>query len=329
MINGNYACNYNKYVELGTPFDNYYGKEDVSSPIYQLKNNANISLQLSEDGGSGWLKDNLNLWGKIYYNNICYGEIEYTEWYNFIVTIPNTIEDTEEAYINYAIPKIEKRIQEYAGNGNNNITGTLKVKKQNGNTYTVSDDKQNFGNIIIKKDENAKEDIVNKVENVNISTDGIKIDSTTNVIPKNTTLSVEKITSGNSYNIVSKVLGTSVNKFVVYDISLLSNNTKIQPNGKVKVSIPIPSGYNKDKLEVYRIEDNGEKIKYAITVEGDYATFETEHFSTYVLAETHQNSNEKDETPKTGIETTNITGYVLLITILSGVVIVTLKKNLK
>ena len=42
MINGNYTCNYNKYVELGTPFDNYYGKEDVSSPIYQLKNNTNI-----------------------------------------------------------------------------------------------------------------------------------------------------------------------------------------------------------------------------------------------------------------------------------------------
>ena len=322
MINGNYACNYNKYVELGTPLDNYYGKEDVSSPIYQLKNNTNISLELEEDGGSSWLKDNFNLWGQIYYNNVSYGEIEYTEFYNFIVTIPNNIEDTEESYINYALPKIEKRIQEY-GNGNNNITGTLKVKKQNGNTYIVSDDKQNFGNIIIKKDENAKEDIVN----INISTDGIKIDSTTNVVPKNTTLSVEKITSGNSYNTVSKVLGTSVNKFVVYDISLLSNNTKIQPNGKVKVSIPIPSDYNRNKLEVYRIKDNGEKIKYDVTVEGDYATFETDHFSTYVLAETHQNSKEKDETPKTG--TTNIIGYVLATTILSGAGIVILKKNLK
>ena len=153
------------------------------------------------------------------------------------------------------------------------------------------------------------------------------IDSTTNVVPKNTTLSVEKITSGNSYNTVSKVLGTSVNKFVVYDISLLSNNTKIQPNGKVKVSIPIPSDYNRNKLEVYRIKDNGEKIKYDVTVEGDYATFETDHFSTYVLAETHQNSKEKDETPKTG--TTNIIGYVLAITILSGAGIVILKKNLK
>lgn len=323
MIDGNYTCDYHTYVELGSQ---NYGK-DTSSPIYKLKNNPSISIQSDEDGGAGWLYDNHNVDGNIYYNNVYYGYIEYTEYYNFMITVPNNIEDTEEAYINYALPKIEKRIKEYAGGGNANITGTLKVKKQNGNTYIVSDDKQNFGNIIIKKDENAKEDIVNKVENVNITTDGIKIDSTTNVVPKNTTLSVEKITSGNSYNTVSKVLGTSVNKFVVYDISLLSNNTKIQPNGKVKVSIPIPSDYNRNKLEVYRIKDNGEKIKYDVTVEGDYATFETDHFSTYVLAETHQNSKEKDETPKTG--TTNIIGYVLAITIVSGAGIVILKKNLK
>lgn len=40
-------------------------------------------------------------------------------------------------------------------------------------------------------------------------------------------------------------------------------------------------------------------------------------------------SKEKDETPKTGTETINIIGYVLATTILSGVGIVALKKNLK
>lgn len=40
-------------------------------------------------------------------------------------------------------------------------------------------------------------------------------------------------------------------------------------------------------------------------------------------------SKEKDDTPKTGTETANIIGYVLATTILSGVGIVALKKNLK
>ncbi len=330
LVNGEtvYECNYNKYVELGTPFDNYFGKEDASSPIHLLKNNSAISFpQLVDDGGAGWFDENFNLSGSIYYNNVYYGIIEYTETYNFIITVPNNIEDTEEAYINYAFPKIEKRIKEYAGGGNVNITGTLKVNKKNGNTYTVSDDKQNFGDIIIKKGENSQGNTANKAENVNLLADGIKIDSTTNVISKNTVLKVQEIKKGSIYDMVAKALNKVANKFVLYDITLECDNVKIQPNGKVKVSIPIPSNYNKDKLEVYRIEESGEKIKYVVTVEGNYATFETNHFSTYVLAEINQNNKEKDDTPKTG--TVNYFNLLLpfaLVTI-AGIVIYNKKQN--
>lgn len=128
---------------------------------------------------------------------------------------------------------LEKRIQEY-GNGNNNITGALKVKKQNGNTYTVSDDKQNFGNIIIKKDENNKENTVNKVENED---------------------TVNKVENENT------------------------------------------------KLEQQKEKDTTPK--------------------------TNTTNKEKDDTPKTGTETINIIGYVIATTIVSGIGIVVLKKNLK
>jgi hypothetical protein len=40
-------------------------------------------------------------------------------------------------------------------------------------------------------------------------------------------------------------LGDSTNKIVAYDINLLSNGVKVQPNGKVKISIPIPNGFNR------------------------------------------------------------------------------------
>ena len=118
-----------------------------------------------------------------------------------------------------------------------------------------------------------------------------------------------------------------------------SNGTEIQPNGKVKISIPIPSDYNKDRLEVYRIADNGEKIKYEITIEGDYATFETDHFSTYVLAEREeqqeqttnndQTSNEHklDETPKTG--NTSVIGIIIAVAVISLAGVVIIKKNNK
>ena len=99
----------------------------------------------------------------------------------------------------------------------------------------------------------------------------------------------------------------------------------------VKISIPIPSDYNKDRLEVYRIADNGEKIRYEITIDGDYATFETDHFSTYVLGEKAEETTtintettakgEKDETPKTGA-TATIAGITALVILIGTVVII-------
>ena len=71
----------------------------------------------------------------------------------------------------------------------------------------------------------------------------------------------------------------------MFDIKLESNGVKIQPNGKVKISIPVPDNFDKSNLVVYRVADNGDKTEYAVTINGDVATFETDHFSTYVLAE--------------------------------------------
>ena len=54
------------------------------------------------------------------------------------------------------------------------------------------------------------------------------------------------------------------------------------------------------------------------------ATFETDHFSTYVLVEI-SNTNELDNTPKTG--TTDIIKYIVPITIVSAIGVVALRKE--
>jgi len=126
------------------------------------------------------------------------------------------------------LPKIEKHIQSYGGDGNNHIVGTLKVKKQNGNIYAVSDDEKSFGTIVIKKDEKVKEDTTN-------------------------------------------------------------NQSESQSKSEQQKE--------KDNTPTTNTTTNN-------TING-----------------------EKDETPKTG--TTNIIGYALATTILSGIAIVAVKKNLK
>ena len=186
-----------------------------------------------------------------------------------------------------------------------------------------------------------------KVENIklNDTATNVIMESNTNIIPKDTVLIVKSENSQiPSYEEISKLFDKSKN-FKIFDISLQSNGTKIQPNGKVKLTIPVPSEFDTSKLCVYRVDENNQKIKYDIEViEKDgtkYVTFETDHFSIYVLEEEQAETNtteesketkqkqegEKDETPKTGA--TNSIHFVLPLAVVTtlGLVIYCKKQN--
>lgn len=171
------------------------------------------------------------------------------------------------------------------------------------------------------------------------TTTKIKLDTTTNVVPEGTKLVAEEVKSGDNYNTVVKAVENDVEKFVLYDISLVNNNATIQPNGKVKVSIPVPTGYDTSKIVVFRVSDDGTKTKYDTTIKEGYITFETDHFSNYVVAEekakettttnneetstktetTNTTKRELDNTPKTGEETNVVTVISSVLSLLSMV----------
>ena len=151
---------------------------------------------------------------------------------------------------------------------------------------------------------------------------GIKLESTSQ-LPASTQLVAHKIEDNTVYNEVSNIL-TEVKDFVVYKITLESSGVKIQPDGKVRINIPIPEDYNNSNVSVYRIEEDGSTREYNVSTvkeEGiDYATFETEHFSTYVLAEVE--SGAKDNTPKTGGIEIIYYGISALLLVIIGILIV-------
>lgn len=204
------------------------------------------------------------------------------------------------------------------------------------NRITLYVEKGSYAEEYAKK-ENIKYVITNSSEDtktpISLSNNEIKIESTTNVIPENTKLLVKEVTTGNNYNIVSQALETDVNKFVLYDISLESNNAKIQPNGKVKISIPVPNGFDKSNISVYRVEDNGNKIEYATKIEKmegkEYAVFETDHFSNYVIAEKTTKVEQSQETQKQEnlqhkLDNEPKTGIINVVSIVSVIVAVSL-----
>lgn len=167
------------------------------------------------------------------------------------------------------------------------------------------------------------------------STTNIIMEANTNIVPKDTILVVNTINNNYpNYQQLLNIFQKSRN-FKMFDIKLESNGVKIQPNGKVKISIPVPDNFDKSNLVVYRVADNGDKTEYAVTINGDVATFETDHFSTYVLAEKEVTENtentdnktdrKKDDTPKTGT-TANIY-FMIPVTVISAIGIIAFRRK--
>lgn len=136
--------------------------------------------------------------------------------------------------------------------------------------------------------------------------DGTGIEITGEGLPKGAQLSALQI-EGKAFNeVVDKVSGLDkkVKIKTLFDLSLLesdSDNTQIHPNGKVKISIPVPVSLQGDtkRLVAVFIGDDGKATELPTSIDGDKITFETDHFSMYAIA-VRQNDTSTQTDDKSG-----------------------------
>ena len=97
-------------------------------------------------------------------------------------------------------------------------------------------------------------------------------------------IKVEEVFDGSSFELLEKAYGGVKSK--VFDISTIKDGIKVQPDGKVKVRIPLPNGFGKNSVWVNYIDSvNGTVTKIPSTVVNGYVEFETDHFSYYGVVE--------------------------------------------
>lgn len=188
------------------------------------------------------------------------------------------------------------------------------------NLYDIAIDDAFGFSVAVKKD-SAK--AVNKVEVVTndvLTSVSIKVIGDA-VLPLDTKIEVEKITEGEDYEDLIKILKVTSDNSEVYDLNLFSKslNRYIREieNGKFEVSIPISDGVKDNDLKVYYVDDDDKVTSYDVTVKYDdvskkyYAVFVTDHFSTYTLTGIGETTTESTTSnPKTS---DNISIYVLLL----------------
>ncbi|MBQ8209820.1 MAG: leucine-rich repeat domain-containing protein, partial [Clostridia bacterium] len=97
-------------------------------------------------------------------------------------------------------------------------------------------------------------------------------------------IEVTPVTDGDAYALVGEKHGRD--KVTMFDINVLVDGEKVQPEGKILVKIPVPKGYDHTKCVVYYVSDDGtiERLKTFRNKDG-YIYFETDHFSYYAVVE--------------------------------------------
>ncbi len=109
------------------------------------------------------------------------------------------------------------------------------------------------------------------------------------------------------YQIIKKSINQ--NNLHSLDITLFSNvkNSKITKleNGIFEVTMPVPTDLEGKNLAIYYVTEDGKIEEHEVTIKDGYATFQTNHFSIYTLAE----KTNSIVNPKTG---DNISLYIIL-----------------
>ena len=174
-------------------------------------------------------------------------------------------------------------------------------------TATSVNGKQAKITIVVKNtDEEPVATEVNEDTGIKVSADA------ENILPVDASLKVTDLAttditvSDAQKEIIEKVDTLTNGKFKLFDINLVNETEQqnVQPNGTITVYIPIPEGFNKDKVVMYHYDEKNntrEKINgWLETIDNkDYYVFYTNHFSYYVLEEATATDDEDDDEPTT------------------------------
>ena len=168
-----------------------------------------------------------------------------------------------------------------------------------------------------------------------VATD-VAISANSGTLPLDTLIRVNEITGGDQYEKIMKILALEDGE--IYDLKLFSqalekNITKLE-DGSFEVRIPLSEKLKGKDLVAYYVDDNGNKEGYAV--------FNTNHFSTYTLAEKvsdvtppsnneenkDEQGGEKDDTPKTGTGILAIKSILgIFAVVLASTVIIAKREN--
>lgn len=163
----------------------------------------------------------------------------------------------------------------------------------------------------------------------------IKVTAPAGVLDSDVQLVVKPITAKDVNDNIAAALNSLEGEITAFDIKLMKDNVLIQPNGTVTVTMNVPKDFYSMRYSLYHIDENG-KLTSMPFITADYElSFDTDHFSIFVLVNEGElvfgpsEPNKKPETkpadkddaaikntastPNTGDHTTAVASVLLLV----------------
>lgn len=319
---------------------------NYSSEFRGFLNYSNISAQFDEPraGANTELFNTYRSPIAFCYDGIYYGgNAAISMIIKSIIYVPNDVEDTPEMLLQAA----QKRINDYLK------TDTAVVLNYGGlfseaDQHTSASEHEEFLNISgvehyfvanVNGEEhklliipNSEKMYTPTYKTIDLDTN-VEINTDSSSVPLDTLVQVDKIEDGKDFEKIKDILRFHNTDSFDLKLHSFSGNRYIEKldNGNFRVRIPIKEELKGKKLSVYYIDDNGKKHEHEVKIEGDYACFDTNHFSIYTLADTESviTDNVTNETsPKTG-DGTNTTLWILLLGVASIMLVYCNKQKMR
>lgn len=271
VISGRVFTEYTKKA-----FDNGYSASSVGvlkgqKVYYAYRSSDKSSTILDEEGNELLLNVNGN----------------YTAFGDKIMTRTYKDPDNTKAGYDYHIVKAVLATELKKDDANNSVAEIVADSATLGNNVTYDD-----------LDTDAK-GVYDQKFNFNIK-------AANGVLDDGAYLSIAKTVSGSDYEAAKEVTKDFASHIAVFNIDLLKDGAKIQPNGNIEFTVDVPNNFNNDLIAVYRLSSDGTSyVKLTSSVKDGKVTFVTDHFSTYIIAEEKQVINSDDNNNNAGNEDNN------------------------
>ena len=256
-----------------------------------------------------------------YKNDVLYATKEITSICYNVITIPEETQDTDEAYISYALPEIKKIFNGFTVGDIKKFTGEVNESyniTNDGTFYTVSlDNGTETAKVILRKN------------NVTKVVDHVAIDKEADV-----ELKVTNIEKDNE--IYTEMINKAKDKgyediFDAYELKVTSG--RINPNEKLEITFSLGEENNGKQAIILHKKADGSYEEFIETVKNGKVTIKVSELSPFMIAlkdsePVNEGENkELDDEPKTGTTTYIVLASVIATISLAGLAVIKSKKQ--